>query len=103
MSDDSKFNQAMVEIYHRAKSEADYTASIFFNMIDEKGGLATAKHLINASKPSDGYTALWERQRLDLTVEALVIENSKWHHLFDDAELERAKKRLDAYGYNLAN
>jgi hypothetical protein len=68
-------------------------------MLGDKGGLATAKYLINALKPSDGYTHLYERGRLDLTVEAMVVENPKWHPLFTGEELTKAKKRLVDYGY----
>ena len=83
----AQFDGAMFDIYRRAKAEANYTANIFLQMLTDNGGLATAKTLINAAKPSDGYTALYERQRLDLTVEAVVIENARWHPLFADAEL----------------
>lgn len=93
------FDLAMMEIYVRAKAEVNYTASIFHRMLSDRGGLATAKHLINDLKPSDGYTALWERGRLDLTVEAVVTDNPKWHPLFEPHELARARKRLSDYGY----
>ena len=43
------FDQAMFTIYRRAKSEANYNATIFLSMLSSKGGLATAKYLINAS------------------------------------------------------
>jgi hypothetical protein len=89
----------MFSIYKRAKDEARYPATIFLNMLSDRGGLATAKFLINSDKPSDGYAALYERGRLDLTVEAEVIENRKWHGLFTHDELEKARKRLVAYGY----
>ena len=95
----SEFDEAMYRIYQRAKAEANYPATIFYKMVVDKGGLATAKTLINAPKPSNGYTALWERGRLDLTVEAEVIENARWHPLFVPEELDRARKRLAAYGY----
>ena len=35
---------------------------------------------------SDGYTALWDRQRLDLTVEAVILD-PKWRPLFSSEEL----------------
>ena len=94
-----QFDLAMFDIYRKAKSEAKYPATIFYSMIHDRGGVATAKFLINAPKVSDGYTALYERGRLDLTVEATVIENPKWHELFDEAELAKARKRLIAYHY----
>ncbi len=93
------FDAAMFEIYRRAKSEAGYNATIFLRMLSDKGGLATAKYLINSSKPSDGYTHLYDRGRLDLTVEAMVVENAKWHELFSSDELSKARLRLKQYGY----
>jgi hypothetical protein len=96
-----QFDQAMFTIYQRAKSEAHYNATIFLNMLTSKGGLATAKYLINAEHPSDGYTHLYERGRLDLTVEAMIVENTQWHSLFTEPELAKARQRLRAYGYEL--
>ena len=96
---EQRFTHAMFDIYLRAKQEAGYTASIFYNMIHENGGLATAKTLINSSKASDGYTALYQKGRLDLTVEAVVTENMVWRTLFTDEELARAEKRLADYLY----
>ncbi|WP_202326701.1 hypothetical protein [Mesorhizobium sp. 113-3-9] len=89
----------MFDIYRRAKSEAGYTANIFLKMLTDNGGLATAKTLINAAKPSDGYTALYERKRIDLTVEAVVVESLRWRDLFTALELARADRRLRDYGY----
>lgn len=99
MNLESKFEAAMFEVYRRAKQEAGYNASIFLQMLSDRGGLATAKQLINAQRPSDGYTHLYERGRLDLTVEALVVENPAWESLFAPDELQRARRRLEAYGY----
>lgn len=94
-----QFDEAMLTIYRRAKSEAKYNAKIFFRMLSDRGGLETAKYLINSSQPSEGYTHLYERGRLDLTVEALVVEESRWHSLFNTDELARAEKRLADYHY----
>jgi len=70
-------------------------------MVHEDGGLATARYLIHAPQVSDGYTALWERKRLDLTVEAMVLINPKWHPLFTTDELQRCSDRLKDYGYDI--
>ena len=101
MPDLSKqFDAAMFDIYRRAKQEAGYNATIFLRMITDRGGLATARYLINSPKPSDGYTHLYERGRLDLTVEAMVVENTRWHELFTGAELAAAESRLKQYCYS---
>ncbi|ESW82156.1 hypothetical protein X773_13030 [Mesorhizobium sp. LSJC285A00] len=97
------FTQAMFEIYRRAKSEAKYNATIFLQMVMDNGGLPTAKTLINAAKVSDGYAELYLRKRLDLTVEAMVIENKRWYPLFLPEELKRARARLKEYRYEPRN
>lgn len=58
---ESAFNDAMLDIYRRAKSEAGYTATRFLGMVVERGGLETARYLLHAPTVSDGYAALWER------------------------------------------
>ncbi|MGE4251302.1 MAG: hypothetical protein AB7F09_18095 [Parvibaculaceae bacterium] len=101
MRQSTPFDSAMFEVYRRAKAEADYPANIFLRMISERGGLDTAKYLINSSTPSDGYTHLYERGRLDLTVEALVVDNPRWQALFTSEEIEKARQRLKQYGYKM--
>lgn len=92
------FHDAMLAIYQRAKSEAGYNATRFLRMVSENGGLETARQLLHASNVSDGYTALWQRKRLDLTVEALVLETA-WRNLFTADERQIAVTRLREYGF----
>jgi len=99
MTLESEFNESMLNIYRRAKSEAKYNAIIFLQMVTDHGGLEAAKRLINATNISDGYTALWERGKLELTVEATVLENEKYHPLFTAEELAICRKRLTDYHY----
>ena len=92
------FHQAMVGVYERAKTEAAYTASRFIQMVSEHGGLETARQLLASDKVSDGFVALWEAKRLDLTVEVLILA-PEWQDLFSEQERETALKRLRQYGY----
>jgi hypothetical protein len=50
-------------------------------------------------RPLPGFTSLWERKRLDLTVEAVILEETKSHPLFTEEEIEICRKRLRGYGY----
>jgi len=95
----SEFDQEMLRIYQRALSEAHYKATRFLTMLHEHRGLETARLLIHSPTVSEGYTALWERKRLDLTVEAVIHDNPKWHPLFKQEELNICVKRLTDYGY----
>jgi hypothetical protein len=96
---DTAFDEEMLGIYQRALSEAKYPATRFLHMLHEHRGVRTAKILINADSVSEGYTALWERKRLDLTVEAVIHDNPKWHSLFTADELAKCTKRLTDYRY----
>jgi hypothetical protein len=96
---ESMFANEMHRIYQRALSEAGYKATRFLHMLHDHGGLQTARMLLHSSTVSEGYAALWERKRLDLTVEALIHDNPKWHPLFSAEELAVCAKRLTDYGY----
>lgn len=93
---EKQFDNAMMNIYKRAKSEASYNATRFLHMLMEHRGLETAQILLHNPTVSEGYKALWERGRLDLTVESLVLE-PKWKDLFTEDELHLAKERLEKY------
>jgi hypothetical protein len=97
---EARFDNAMMDVYRKALSECDYKATRFFHMLSEHRGLETARILLRASKVSEGYVALWERKRLDLTVEAVIL-SAEWHPLFSDHERDIAKRRLADYGYDL--
>jgi len=94
-----QFHEAMLDIYRRAKSEAKYNAIRFLQMVTDHGGVRTARILINSANVSEGYTALWERKRLDLTVEAMILDNEKYHSMFTEDELAICRKRLNQYEY----
>ena len=89
------FDHAMMQIYVQAKQQAGYTATRFHRMLTEHGGVETARRLL--PQMSDGFTALWRRNRLDLTVEALVLQ-PRWASLFEREELEMARGRLEECG-----
>lgn len=93
------FHRAMLTIYQRAKQECKYTATYFLRMVGELGSLRAAKQLLNAPNLSDGFTRLWECGRLDLTVEALVLQ-PKWRELFSADECDKARIRLKQLGYS---
>jgi len=95
---EAQFDTAMMNVYRRALSECHYNATRFLQMLYDHRGLQTARILLHASDVSEGYIALWERRRLDLTVEALILAQ-EWRPLFSDQECEIARNRLVAYGY----
>src|SRR4051794_7790493 len=94
-----QFDEEMLRIYQRAQLEASYNAALFLQMLHDHGGLQTARILLHKQQPSDGYTALYLRGRLDLTVEAVIRDHPKWHSLFTQEELAICVKRLVDYNY----
>lgn len=94
----AEFRDAMREVYRRAKVELGYNATYFLQMLSELGPLETARRLVTATNPSQGFTVLWEKGRLDLSVEAQVLR-PEFAELFTDDELEAARARLEAYEY----
>jgi hypothetical protein len=93
------FDEEMLHIYQRALAEAGYNASRFLQMLHDHRGLETARILLHSTNVSEGYTALWERGRLDLTVEAIIHDNPKWHPLFTEEDLLICETRLKEYEY----
>ncbi len=89
-----EFDAAMRDIYQRALTECRYNASYFIQMVNDRGGLQTAKYLLSVDDPQSGFTRLWELGRLDLTVEALVLK-PQFSSLFDRTEVQAARRRLE--------
>ncbi|MEZ0382115.1 DUF262 domain-containing protein [Mycobacterium sp. pW045] len=92
------FASRMTDLYRRGLAEADYNATYFRSMLAELGPLATAHKLLAAPAVSDGFAALWERGRMDLTVEAVVVE-PQFAELFNADEIAAARRRLEQFGY----
>jgi hypothetical protein len=95
---EDQFHQAMITIYEQEKRDCNYNATYFIRMVSEHGGLQAAKLLLDSNEPQDGFTKLWECGRLDLSVEALVL-NAKFSPLFSQEEKDIARDRLKNVGY----
>lgn len=96
---ETKFHKAMLDIYVRVKKEIKYNPSRFIQLVNDRGGLATAKQLIRVDGGTSGFTTLWENNRLDLSVEAHAIK-PEYRDLFTDEEIEICRNRLTYYGYS---
>ena len=93
-----EFTQHLLALCDTAQRECRYNPTRFRNMVHERGGLSAAKLVINDPKISDGFTAMYESQRLDLTVEAQAL-SERWRTLFTLDELRRAEEKLKSVGY----
>ncbi|BBZ79498.1 hypothetical protein MANY_48350 [Mycolicibacterium anyangense] len=95
---EASFAHRMKDVYLRGRSEAGSNAPFFLNMLSQYGPLETAHKLLASPAISDGFADLWERGRLDLTVEAVVVE-PQFSGLFTEDEIEIARRRLEQFGY----
>jgi 5-methylcytosine-specific restriction protein A len=75
-----------------------YRPNFFLGMLEKDGGYLTVIKLLSANGVSEGFKKLWEYSRLDLSVEALVVE-TEWRTAFDPILIARAEKRLNDVGY----
>jgi hypothetical protein len=95
------FDRAVLELVERCRAELRYNPRYFRVMITQYGALGATRRLLGAPAVSDGFVTLWERQRLDLAVETLVLDE-RFAHLFSDDEREIARRRLRDFGHDPA-
>jgi 5-methylcytosine-specific restriction enzyme A len=95
---DEKFTIFLREKASEAERAIKYRPNYLVGMLSSDGGFQTASRLLAAPKVSEGFTRLWESGRLDLSVEALVVE-SEWREHFDPVLLEHAEKVLQQANY----
>ena len=95
------FHRAMLNIYDTA-AEVGFRPIRFRRMVQKHGGVEAARRLLSGPEAPSGLTTLWELERLDISMEALVVQE-RWKPLFSDEERQAARDRLRAYGYDPAS
>lgn len=68
-----EFEREMVRAIDQLHREIAYNATRWRQMIGEHGGVGAARRLLEGTDASDGFTRLWETQRLDMSVEWFVL------------------------------
>ena len=95
---EAMFHREMLSLHRSWRDECDYNASIFIKIVNQHGGLQAAKILLKGQSFSRGFLTLMNLQRLDLSMENLVLQ-AAWRPLFTDAELDMARNRLQRAGF----
>lgn len=72
--------------------------TVLLHMLADMGAIETARRIVNAPHVSAGFTELWTAQRLDLSVEAVILRQD-FVDLFDDFTIQRARRRLDDHAW----
>ncbi|OUL35853.1 hypothetical protein BV372_09690 [Nostoc sp. T09] len=92
---EAQFNQEMLGIYHNAGRQIGYWAKRYLQKVRQSGGLQAAKDWLKPkSQSTSGLQRLAENNRLDLSVEALVLREP-WSTLFTREELQVAQQRIN--------
>ena len=97
MSLEGDFALALEETVKEAR-KAGYNPHYFDQMLQEHGGVETARRLIAKSEPQTGLFELYRRRMLDTSMEAVMLQD-KFRPLFTHEELAEAHKRLDELDY----
>lgn len=95
---ETEFGRRIRDNLARSQAEAKSNPMYLRSMLAQLGPLATARKLLAAPAVSDVFARLWERGRMDLTVEALVVE-PEFASMFTEGELQTARRRLQQFGY----
>jgi ethanolamine utilization protein EutA (predicted chaperonin) len=94
---EEQFQQAMIRVYENAKKH-EYFADDFKRMIDEYGGVGTAKRLLAKQEIQEDLMRLYEMDLLGQSMEVLVIQK-RFKPLFTADEIAEAHRRLEQLGY----
>jgi len=81
-----------------ANREKAAALGIRMRPVSQEDAMKTAHRYLSGSRESDGFSALAEKNRLKLSLEALVVDK-RFTQLFSDEEANRALDRLLFAGY----
>lgn len=98
MSLEAQFTKALLGTYEAARQRG-YVATYFLQMLEEHGGVETAKRLLAKSEPQTGLYELWNLGLLHESMEAVICDNPRYHQLFMPEEIAEARRRLEELDY----
>jgi hypothetical protein len=94
-----ELTKELLEAYEIGLRDLNYDAKYLLKMLKEnKNGVAVAKALIAKKPAPEGFRRLIIENRLELTVEAIVVKE-KYKSLFSKKEILKSMKRLEKHGY----
>ena len=92
------FHQEMIALYKRMTKELKYKSPRLMDLINKYGGYEAAVKYITTENNVQDFAVLWENERLDLSVEAL-ITNARYRELFMDDIVKYCDRKLEEYSY----
>jgi hypothetical protein len=95
MTLEAELHDEMIAIYESVGRETGYWARRYLQRVRRVGGFQAAKDWLKPnSNPTSGLQKLADINRLDLSLEALVLRQP-WSSLFTNEELKTAQKRIN--------
>lgn len=97
MTAEEELDAKLYENYRKAGEETGYWGRYFLRELKKKGGVLTLKRMLKPAKSdaiADGFQALIDAGRIDLSVEATALE-PRFRNLLTSSEIAEAKRRLD--------
>jgi hypothetical protein len=101
MTIENDFARDMLSSAQEAKRELRYNPTYWLRMMSDLGAVGAAKQLLRGPAVAEGFTRLWEEQRLDLSVECFVLLPD-YEPLFTAGERAEARRRLREYKSDLS-
>lgn len=95
---EERFTQFLLAKAVQAEETAGVDYSKFERLLNSQGSEEAVGRLISRAEYSSGFLKLLEAGRVDLTVEALVIE-SEWNSHFSTSLRQHARRKLQKVGY----
>jgi hypothetical protein len=91
------FQEALKDLLLKSR-EIDPFAVYMLRRLEDESGLELAQSVLAAEGQQTGLLRLWQGDRLEISVEALVLRR-EFRALFSSDELAKAKKRLTGLDY----
>ena len=92
------FHQDIINLYKMINKIVKYKPTRLMDFINKYGGYEAAVKYITTESNVQDFAVLWECERLDLSVEAL-ITNEKYRSIFSEDVLAYCDRKLKEYSY----
>ena len=89
---EQQFEAELRDMLRRSQDDASYVGTYFLQMLNERGGRATAETLLAKKDVGEGFVKLWP-DHAHLTME-YVVASEPWKNLFTQSEVRTARERL---------
>ncbi len=90
--------EKFTEAWFSARQQAE-ALGVRFRPLERQQALTQAQRVLSGHRPSDGFSQLAEKGRLDLSLEALAVKKA-YTGLFTDEQANEALTRLLEAGYH---